>query len=386
MGTVWGSSSTRMAENEEMSKVLKVESSLEQINESIERIHISNTSIAKNEEESVVPKVESSAEQINEDLERIYISFGSSTSIAENEEKSSAPKVESSTEQISKYLEGKHKHSRYLRYLQDKVAIYGNPRMAIPWMSQPCQVSSANLREEEIRGNPCKEEQEGDKLTRTFSQQWIDVGTHSFNGRCFKVVSIITYKTCCKHNSHLNVNRNQFLICWTSPRVLQLDFDGDFSLLTPNIELSKAFCFNEAIVQVQTTKLEVFGENQVSMKFTFKSPSLEIRAPVLNDRFVACQLLHLHGACVVIGNVIMGDFFLPTNKSPWSPWRILEEKKLSAVTWLLEVAICRIIFQYYCIHYLLPATSQKHLINIIKLWYELFGGYFCKSELRSSKW
>ena len=173
-----------MAENEEMSKVLKVESSLEQINESIERIHISNTSIAKNEEESVVPKVESSAEQINEDLERIYISFGSSTSIAENEEKSSAPKVESSTEQISKYLEGKHKHSRYLRYLQDKVAIYGNPRMAIPWMSQPCQVSSENLREEEYRGNPCKEEQEGEKFTRSFSQRLIDVGPHLFKGRC----------------------------------------------------------------------------------------------------------------------------------------------------------------------------------------------------------
>ena len=203
-----------MAENGEKSKVLKVESRLEQKNESIERIHISNTSIAKNEEESVAPKVEGLAEQINEDLERIHISFGSNTSIAENEEKSVAPNVECSTEHISKYLEGTHKHSRYLRYLQDKVAIYGNPRMAIPGMSKPCHhVSSKYLREEEIRGNPCKEEQEGDKFTRTFSQKWIDVGPHSFNGRCFKLVPIITYKTCCKHNSHLNFNRNQFLIC-----------------------------------------------------------------------------------------------------------------------------------------------------------------------------
>ena len=90
--------------------------------------------------------------------------------------------------------------------------------------------------------------------------------------------------------------------------------------------------------------MEVLGQSRVIMKFTFTSPSLEIRAPVLNDRCVAfqvtlrkgkllvqppcefrglanfwrhnkgltvillLQLLNLHGACV-----LMGNFFRPEN-------------------------------------------------------------------------
>ena len=128
--------------------------------------------MAENEDKSEALKVESSLEQIHEDIERIHISFGSETSIA--------PKVESSTKQITKDLLGPHVSSG------DKVVIYGNPRMALSL------VSSEYLRGEEASGSRCKEGQEGDKFTRTFNQQWIDVGPHSFKGRCFKSVSIIT--------------------------------------------------------------------------------------------------------------------------------------------------------------------------------------------------
>ena len=149
--------------------------------------------MAENEEKSEVLKVGSSLEQIDEDLEGIHISLASNASIAENEEKSVAPKVESSTEQLSEDLEGTHISSG------DQVAIwvkfprvYCNPRIGIPGKSQPCHVSSEYLRGEETSGSPCKEGQEGDKFTRTFSQQWIDVGPHLSKGRCFKSVSIIT--------------------------------------------------------------------------------------------------------------------------------------------------------------------------------------------------
>ena len=88
-------------------------------------------------------------------------------------------------------------------------------------------------------------------------------------------------------------------------RVLLLDFDGKFTLLIPNIELGKAFRINKADVevtcnkwlssptpwwsQVQTKELEG-GHKLTFMKFTFQSPALEIKAPVLNDKTVGYQV------------------------------------------------------------------------------------------------
>ena len=90
-------------------------------------------------------------------------------------------------------------------------------------------------------------------------------------------------------------------------RVLLLDFDGKFTLLIPNIELGKAFRINKAdvevhfhsslktflqcLLQVQTKELEG-GHKLTFMKFTFQSPALEIKAPVLNDKTVGYQVIH----------------------------------------------------------------------------------------------
>ena len=85
-----------------------------------------------------------------------------------------------------------------------------------------------------------------------------------------------------------------------------MDFDGKFTLLIPNIELGKAFRINKADVevrasfcqqsenlchafQVQTKELEG-GHKLTFMKFTFQSPALEIKAPVLNDKTVGYQV------------------------------------------------------------------------------------------------
>ena len=94
-----------------------------------------------------------------------------------------------------------------------------------------------------------------------------------------------------------------------------MDFDGKFTLLIPNIELGKAFRINKADVevqanfqnslkpkmffcsllqclQVQTKELEG-GHKLTFMKFTFQSPALEIKAPVLNDKTVGYQVGNL---------------------------------------------------------------------------------------------
>ena len=121
-------------------------------------------------------------------------------------------------------------------------------------------------------------------------------------------------------------------------RVLLLDFDGKFTLLIPNIELGKAFRINKADVevtfdkllssstpwwsQVQTKELEG-GHKLTFMKFTFQSPALEIKAPVLNDKTVgyqvgvaynhlsngtcgqsfSAQVLQQNGACVFLSRI-----------------------------------------------------------------------------------
>ena len=122
------------------------------------------------------------------------------------------------------------------------------------------------------------------RVTRTFSQHWIIVGKHLRFG----------FKT-----FQLSISFD-FLL-----RVLLLDFDGKFTLLIPNIELGKAFRINKADVevtcnkwlsspspwwsQVQTKELEG-GHKLTFMKFTFQSPALEIKAPVLNDKTVGYQV------------------------------------------------------------------------------------------------
>ena len=117
------------------------------------------------------------------------------------------------------------------------------------------------------------------RVTRNFSQHWIIVGKHL--------------------------------------RVLLLDFDAKFTLLIPNIELGKAFRINKVIsagscdvlthysqadVEVQTKELEG-GHKLTFMKFTFQSPALEIKAPVLNDKTVGYQVLQQNGACVFLSRI-----------------------------------------------------------------------------------
>ena len=161
--------------------------------------------MAENEDKSEVLKVESSLKQINEDLERIHISLGSNKSITKNEEESVAPKVETLTEQIREDPEGTRISSGDKVVYKVYKVVYGDPRAGIPRILQPCHVTKEYLRGEETSGSPCKEGQEGDKFTKTFTQQWIDVVPHSFKGRCFKSVSIITKRTCSKHNSHMYI-------------------------------------------------------------------------------------------------------------------------------------------------------------------------------------
>ena len=155
------------------------------------------------------------------------------------------------------------------------------------------------------------------RVTRTFSQHWIIVGKHLRFG-------LTTFQ--------LSISFD-FLL-----RVLLLDFDGKFTLLIPNIELGKAFRINKADVevtcnkwlssptpwwsQVQTKELEG-GHKLTFMKFTFQSPALEIKAPVLNDKTVgyqvgvaynhlsngtcgqsfSAQVLQQNGACVFLSRI-----------------------------------------------------------------------------------
>ena len=102
------------------------------------------------------------------------------------------------------------------------------------------------------------------RVTRDFTQHWIIVGKHL--------------------------------------RVLLLDFDGKFTLLIPNIEPGKAFRIQKADVEVQTKELEG-GHKLTFMKFTFQSPALEIKAPVLNDKTVGYQVLQQNGACVFLQRI-----------------------------------------------------------------------------------
>ena len=49
---------------------------------------------------------------------------------------------------------------------------------------------------------------------------------------------------------------------------------------------------------------ELAGGNKITfLKFTFQSPALEIKAPVLNDRLVGYQVLQRNGAFVFLGRM-----------------------------------------------------------------------------------
>ena len=82
-----------------------------------------------------------------------------------------------------------------------------------------------------------------------------------------------------------------------------LDFDGKFTLLIPNIEVGKAFRINKADVEVQTKDLES-GHKLTFMRFSFQSPQLEIKAPVLNDKEVGYRVLSQNGACVFLKRIL----------------------------------------------------------------------------------
>jgi len=102
------------------------------------------------------------------------------------------------------------------------------------------------------------------RVTYTFTQHWISVGEHL--------------------------------------RVLLLDFDCKFTLLIPNIEPGNVFRITEADVEVRSKEVER-GQQRTFMKFIFRSPALEIEAPILNDETVGYQLLQQNGACVFLGRI-----------------------------------------------------------------------------------
>jgi len=102
------------------------------------------------------------------------------------------------------------------------------------------------------------------RVTYTFTQHWISVGRHL--------------------------------------SVLLLDFDCKFTLLIPNIEPGNVFRITEADVEVRSKEVER-GQQRTFMKFIFRSPALEIEAPILNDETVGYQLLQQNGACVFLGRI-----------------------------------------------------------------------------------
>ena len=53
---------------------------------------------------------------------------------------------------------------------------------------------------------------------------------------------------------------------------------------------------------MQTKELDG-GHKLTFMKFTFQSPALEIKAPVLNDKTVGYQVLQQNGACVFLSRI-----------------------------------------------------------------------------------
>jgi len=45
------------------------------------------------------------------------------------------------------------------------------------------------------------------------------------------------------------------------------------------------------------------GQQRTFTKFIFRSPALEIEAPIINDETVGYQLLQQNGACVFLGRI-----------------------------------------------------------------------------------
>ena len=89
-----------------------------------------------------------------------------------------------------------------------------------------------------------------------------------------------------------------------SIRVLLLDFDGSFTLLIPGVEPLKAFRTNQVNVEVEKKDINQGQQQLTFMKFTFPSPSMVIKAPVLLDKQMGYQVLKQNSACVFLGRIL----------------------------------------------------------------------------------
>merc|ERR1719432_67517 len=121
-----------------------------------------------------------------------------------------------------------------------------------------------NPKQQQGPGTSIDQNADETRVTYTFTHHWISVGEHL--------------------------------------RVLLLDFDCKFTLLIPNIEPGNVFRITEADVEVRSKEVER-GQQRTFIKFIFRSPALEIEAPILNDETVGYQLLQQNGACVFLGRI-----------------------------------------------------------------------------------
>ncbi len=81
-----------------------------------------------------------------------------------------------------------------------------------------------------------------------------------------------------------------------------MDFEGQFTLLIPNIKPNQSFTVNTTNVDVET-KVINNGQKLTFFKFQFQSPALEVTAPVLSDKAMGEKVLKQNGACVFLGRV-----------------------------------------------------------------------------------